>query len=138
MKEPLSGLLLLEAIICGIPATFLAAIYLPWAAISALGEFRSDPSFASAIGAILLASLFSLSHYWWLAIATCTGRRYQFGLGYYTAACCALGVAVALVVMLPPISIVALLAAAAVIHFTTIQRNRSLLASTHGVVGESQ
>lgn len=138
MKDSLSGLLLLEALICGIPATFLAVMYLPWAAIVALGEFRSAPGFAGANGALLVAGLFALSHYWWLAIATCTGRRYQFGVGYYAAACCALAVAAVLVVMLPPMSVVAFLAAAAVIHFTKLQRKQALRSSVHAVVREPQ
>lgn len=138
MKESLSGLLLLEALICGIPATFLAVVYLPWAAIVAFGEFRTAPGFAGANGALLVAGLFALSHYWWLAIATCTGRRYQFGAGYYAAACCALAVTALLVFLLPPMSFVAFLAAVAVIHFTKLQRKHALLSSLYSVVGKPQ
>ncbi|HCY15391.1 MAG: hypothetical protein A2Z93_03360 [Curvibacter sp. GWA2_64_110] len=124
MKYTLSGVLLLEAFIFGLPATFLAVVYLPLAAIVTVKEFQILPGFAGLNGALFVASLFALSHYWWLAIATCTGRRYRFGIGYYVAAACALALTVFLIVILPPMSVVAFLAAAAVIHFTSLQRKR--------------
>lgn len=122
MKTSLSGLLLLEALICGAPATFLAVIYLPWAAIIALGEYQDSPAFAAANAAMLGCCVVALAQYWQLAICTMNSRPYRFGRAFIAGTLCGASAGLVLFVFMPPLALVALLAAAAAVHFTRLQR----------------
>ena len=68
---------------------------------------RGSPLFAGAVFGLALAIAFALAHYWYLAIHTCTGRRYHFGKSYIWAIACAAGAFVALLVLMPPIALAA-------------------------------
>ena len=129
MKSSLSGLLLLEALICGVPATFLAAVCLPWAAIVALGEFRDSPVFAAANAAMLGCCVVALAQYWHLAISTMNSRPYRFGRAFIAGALCGASAGLVLLVFLPPLALVALLAAASAVHFASLQRRKGTMTS---------
>nr|WP_316643381.1 hypothetical protein [uncultured Roseateles sp.] len=121
MKSSLSGLLLLEALVCGIPATFLAVVYLPWAAIVAIGQYQDSPAFAAANAAMLGCCVVALAQYWHLAICTMNSRPYRFGRAFFAGALCGASAGLVLLVFLPPLALVALLAAASAVHFARLQ-----------------
>lgn len=121
--KPISGLLLLEAAIAGVPATFLLAVYGPWAAIVATGEWHDSAWFAAAVSGLALAGPVALVQYWVLAVRTAKGKRHRLGHAFWLSVFSGVVVASFLLLIAWPVGVACVLPGLAAFHFVQVQRS---------------
>ena len=80
MKKPHTLLPAFVAIVCAIPASIVAIVFLPWSAFAAIAAISSEPKLALFNLVFLIASIFALVNYWRLADLTLKNQSMKFGL----------------------------------------------------------
>lgn len=90
MSTELRPGIVLLALVCGLPLSFMAVYGLPWMLVTSVAMLYTGPM-ANAIHGIVLAaaSLLALATYWRLALATAADRKFRFGGWFWLALACA-------------------------------------------------
>jgi hypothetical protein len=117
-----SGMLLLEAALAGVPATFLLAVYGQWAVLVAFGEWGDSKLFAVAVMALALGGAVALWQYWILAIRTAKAILHPIGPVFWLSVAAAAVTSVFLLAVAWPLGLAAVLPGFAAWHFMRIQR----------------
>lgn len=119
----LSAILLLEAAIAGVPASFFIGFYFPLAVVFSVFQEPTNSAISmSTLGLIACAGVFALCQYWLLAIRTAKSQPHPLGLAFWSAAAVSAPIVLVLVYAGWWIGLVAILPVAAACHFVRLQK----------------